>query len=127
MWQAFRATSFAHQQLVEINAGVVRGLLNARFYNPNQGQFISEDPSFLSIGDPSLIDITPKSVCNNLVPGKYCGDFQIDGEPKTLYYDSPEQVPTYLIIDTKTGNERFYANLNEASQADRAIFELLTR
>jgi glyoxylase-like metal-dependent hydrolase (beta-lactamase superfamily II) len=27
MWQAFRATSFANQQLVEIDAGVVRGLL----------------------------------------------------------------------------------------------------
>ncbi|MDA9475085.1 hypothetical protein XI03_11360 [Bradyrhizobium sp. CCBAU 65884] len=75
-----------------------------------------------------LIDITPKGICNNLVPGKYCGDFQVNGQPKSYYYDRPEQVPTYLVIDTKTGDERFYANLKDAPVADRAIFErLLTR
>jgi RHS repeat-associated protein len=29
--------------------------LQARYYNPNQGQFISEDPSFLSVGDPNQV------------------------------------------------------------------------
>src|SRR4029450_338731 len=50
MWQAFRACSFSDQQLVENDAGVVRDLLNARYYNPNQGQFISQDPVFWEIG-----------------------------------------------------------------------------
>jgi hypothetical protein len=31
MWQAFRACSFADQQLVENNAGVVRVLLKAKY------------------------------------------------------------------------------------------------
>jgi RHS repeat-associated protein len=55
MWQAFRASSFAHQQLVAIDTGVVRDLLQARYYNPTQGQFISQDPSYLSIGDPNQL------------------------------------------------------------------------
>jgi RHS repeat-associated protein len=29
--------------------------LNARYYSPTQGQFISQDPSFLSVGDPGLV------------------------------------------------------------------------
>ena len=29
--------------------------LNARYYNPSQGQFTSEEPIFLSIGDPSQV------------------------------------------------------------------------
>ena len=29
--------------------------LNARYYNPAQGQFISQDPSFLAVGDPNLL------------------------------------------------------------------------
>jgi RHS repeat-associated protein len=29
--------------------------LNARYYNPTQGQFLSEDPSFLAVGDPALV------------------------------------------------------------------------
>jgi RHS repeat-associated protein len=29
--------------------------LNARYYNPSQGQFISEDPSFLAVGDPTKL------------------------------------------------------------------------
>jgi hypothetical protein len=55
MWQTFRAWSFAHQQLVAINTGVVRDLLNARYYAAAQGQFISQDPSFLAVGDPKLL------------------------------------------------------------------------
>jgi hypothetical protein len=55
MWQAFRARSFADQQLVELDAGVVRDLLNARYYESTRGQFLSEDPSFLAVGDPNAV------------------------------------------------------------------------
>lgn len=55
MWQAFRARSFADQQLVENDAGVVLALLNARYYNPAQGQFLTQDPTFLAIGDRSQL------------------------------------------------------------------------
>jgi hypothetical protein len=75
-----------------------------------------------------LRDITPKGICNNLVPGKYCGNFQVDGEQKTFYYDSPDRVPTYLIINTKTGDEQFYIKPQDASSADQSVFqELLTK
>jgi len=50
MWQALRAHSLADQQPVENDAGVVRDLLNARYYAPAQGQFISQDPVFWEIG-----------------------------------------------------------------------------
>jgi hypothetical protein len=46
-----------------------------------------------------LIDITPKSACNNATPGKYCGSFQTNDKSKTYYYDYPNQVnqvPVYL-------------------------------
>jgi RHS repeat-associated protein len=55
MWQAFRARSFADQQLVENGAGVVGALLNARYYNSSQGQFLSQDPSFLAVGDTNQL------------------------------------------------------------------------
>src|SRR5205085_130571 len=29
--------------------------LQARYYNPNQSQFISEDPSFLAVGDANQV------------------------------------------------------------------------
>jgi hypothetical protein len=91
-------------------------------------QIKSADDFIVQSNEMYLIDITPKSACNNLVPGKYCGSFQINGKAKTYYYDSPDQVPTYLIIDTETGDERSYANLADAPQSDRVIFQsLLTR
>jgi hypothetical protein len=100
--------------------------------NRDPGPIIAQIKSvddFIVQGDQMyLIDVTPKGICNNLVPGKYCGDFQVKGQSKAYYYDGPDQVPTYLVIDTKTGDERFYANVNDAPQSDRAIFQsLLTR
>jgi hypothetical protein len=50
MWQAFRARSFADQQLVENDAGVVLVLLNARYYESTRGQFLSQDPEFWRVG-----------------------------------------------------------------------------
>jgi hypothetical protein len=44
-----------HAQLVENDAGVVLVLLNARYYESARGQFVSQDPSFLSVGDPSAV------------------------------------------------------------------------
>jgi hypothetical protein len=91
-------------------------------------QIKSADDFIVRSNEMYLIDITPKGVCNNLVPGKYCGSFQINGNERTYYYDSPDQVPTYVIIDTKTGDERVYANLADAPQIDRVVFQsLLTR
>jgi hypothetical protein len=76
-------------------------------------------------GKMYLIDITPPAQCAVASRGKYCAEFQVNGEPKELGYASAVQVPKYLIIDTKTGDERFYANLNDTPDADRAIFQRL--
>jgi RHS repeat-associated protein len=50
MWHAFRVFKFARQNHVEIDAGVVHALLNARYYESARGQFISQDPVFWEIG-----------------------------------------------------------------------------
>jgi RHS repeat-associated protein len=55
MWHALRASNLAGRNRVEIDAGVVPALLNARYYNPSQGQFISQDPVFLAIGDANKL------------------------------------------------------------------------
>jgi hypothetical protein len=55
MWHALRASTFAREQHVEIGAGVVHALLKARYYSSDRGQFISEDPSFLAVGDPNAV------------------------------------------------------------------------
>src|SRR5262245_22887511 len=55
MWHALHASKSARRNYVEINAGVVHALLNARYYSSDRGQFISEDPSFLAVGDPNAI------------------------------------------------------------------------
>jgi RHS repeat-associated protein len=40
---------------------------NARYYNPNQGQFLSEDPTFLAIGNPSQIAQLSQQQQNSLL------------------------------------------------------------
>jgi RHS repeat-associated protein len=48
MWHALRASDYARRNQVEIDAGVVPALMNARYYDPSRGQFISQDPMFWS-------------------------------------------------------------------------------
>jgi hypothetical protein len=56
MRHAFRASKFARRKYVEIDAGVVHALLNARYYESARRQFISQDPSFLALGDPNKVN-----------------------------------------------------------------------
>ncbi len=72
-----------------------------------------------------LVDITPKEICNNLIPGKYCGTFQVNGKSKSYYYDTPNEVPTYRVFDIKTGNERFYSKLVDMPSSDQLVFKSL--
>jgi len=55
MWHAYRAHRFVAPTLVAIDAGVVHGLLNARYYDSARGQFLTEEPIFLNIGDPAQV------------------------------------------------------------------------
>ncbi len=75
--------------------------------------------------DMYFVDVTPKGICNNLMSDKYCANFQVKGESKNYYYDTPEEVPTYIIIDTQTGDERFYAKIEDAPAYDQMIFREL--
>jgi hypothetical protein len=75
-----------------------------------------------------LIDTAPVGSCAVPSRGKYCAEFQVNGKPKEFGYARADQVPTYLVINIKTGDERFYANLTDAPEGDRVIFQrLLTR
>jgi hypothetical protein len=89
---------------------------------------IKEPDDFVVQGNQIfLIDITPAGGCANFQPG-YCSTFQVGGKQKTISFIDPNQTPRYLIINTETGDERFYANLADAPQSDRVIFQsLLTR
>jgi RHS repeat-associated protein len=50
MWHSLCASRFAYAKRVDGYAGVVRDLLQARYYDSGKGEFLSEDPVFL--GDP---------------------------------------------------------------------------
>jgi hypothetical protein len=100
--------------------------------NVSRGWIVAEisdaDNFIMQNNQMYIIDTAPKGGCAVAERGNFCRDFQVNGETKVFGYKSADAVPTYLIIDTKTGDERFYANLKDAPQADRAIFEqLLTR
>jgi RHS repeat-associated protein len=48
-------TTAARQYIGQFSDASGLSYLNARYYNSNQGQFISEDPTFLSIGNPTQL------------------------------------------------------------------------
>jgi hypothetical protein len=87
---------------------------------------ISSSNSFIVDGDQMyLMDITPVGGCANNKKG-YCRDFQVDGKVSTISYDDPKQTPRYLVINTRTGDERFYVQPQDASSSDQAIFQELS-
>jgi RHS repeat-associated protein len=55
MWHALRASNFGYRNGVEIDAGIVHALLQARYQDPQRGQFISQDPTFLALGNPDQL------------------------------------------------------------------------
>jgi RHS repeat-associated protein len=50
--------------------------LNARYYNPTQGQFLSEDPTFISVGNPTQVE-------------------GLTGENVQRYLSDPQQLNSY--------------------------------
>jgi hypothetical protein len=67
-----------------------------------------------------------EEVRRGLAAAPSCGDFQVNGKQKAYYYDKPDQVPTYIVIDTNTGDERFYADLKDVPKTEQAIFQGLS-
>ena len=80
MSRALRASRSPAQILVEIRTSVVRDMLNARYYDSPQGQFISQDPIFLSssqnLTDPQSLNAYSYSEDNPITKsdpaGKQC-------------------------------------------------------
>ena len=62
---------------------------------------------------------------NGLNPHPYCADFQVNGESKQYSYDTADEVPHYLIFNTKTGDQRFYVDLKNISADEQLIFQKL--
>jgi hypothetical protein len=54
-----------------------------------------------------------------------CSTFQVGEKRKTISYNDPNQTPRYLIINTGTGDERFYIQPEDASSTDQTIFQEL--
>jgi RHS repeat-associated protein len=71
MSRALRASRSSAQTLVEIRTSVVRDMLNARYYDSPQGQFISQDPIFLSssqnLTDPQSLNAYSYSEDNPII------------------------------------------------------------
>ena len=63
MWHACRAARFAALNRIESDAGVVRALLQARYYDSSRGQFLSQDP--VSLGDPRQQNLSDPQSLNS--------------------------------------------------------------
>jgi hypothetical protein len=100
-------------------------LQNNKQPGPIIAQIKSADAFIVKGSEIYLIDITPPGKCAVPARGKYCRDVQVDGEPEELGYDAPNKVPTLLVIGTNTAKERFYANLADVPDSDRATFQTL--
>ena len=55
MWRAYLTSNSVAENLAKNRTSVVRAFLNARYYDGNRGQFLSEDPVALTLGNPIQI------------------------------------------------------------------------
>jgi hypothetical protein len=55
----------------------------------------------------------------------YYMDFQEKGEVVTKSFDNLNDMPKYVIIDTKTGDEHWFYSLDEAGVNDKNVFQTL--
>ena len=89
--------------------------------------FIRNSNDFYIEGDEMyLIDQSSGECGNGLNSHPYCATFQVNGERKEFSYDTANQVPHYLVFNTRTGDQRFYAQLSDISPSDQEIFKKLS-
>ena len=55
MWHAYRAAECVVNNHCEICTSVVHALLQSRYYDSSRGQFVSEDPTSLAVGNPGQL------------------------------------------------------------------------
>jgi RHS repeat-associated protein len=79
MWRAYRASDFSSQNQVEADPSTRGALLNARYYDSSRGQFLSEDPIFLSLSqnlqDPQSLNSYSYSLDNPITKKDPSGKF----------------------------------------------------
>ena len=102
MSHAFLASSLASTNQVEIDAGVVHALLQARYYDGGKGEFLSEDPVFL--GDPKQQVLTDPQSLNSY---SYANDNPIiNKDPTGKYFEvSAGGTIPFAWINGAAGNE----------------------
>ena len=81
------------RNLLEINASVVRALMQARHQNSSRGQFISEDPVFL--GDPKQQVLTDPQSLNSY---SYGNDNPISNKDPNGLGAGPAAIPFAIIV-----------------------------
>jgi hypothetical protein len=64
------------RNLFKVDAGVVHALLQARYYDVSKGEFLSEDPSYLAVGNPNQVK-------------------QITGQDQSAFLADPQQSNSY--------------------------------
>jgi len=64
------------RNLFKADAGVVHALLQARYYDGSKGEFLSEDPSYLAVGNPNQVK-------------------QITGQDQSAFLADPQQSNSY--------------------------------
>ncbi len=64
------------RNLFKVDAGVVHALLQARYYDGSKGKFLSEDPSYLAVGNPNQVK-------------------QVTGQDQSAFLADPQQSNSY--------------------------------
>ena len=76
MWCAYLTSNSVAENLPKNRTSVVRAFLNARYYSGAQGQFLSEEPIFLNLGDVNQVR-------------------QLSGQNQQSYLSDPQQLNSY--------------------------------
>src|SRR5712691_4331559 len=64
------------RNISKFDAGVVQALLQARYYDGSKGEFLSEDPSYLAVGNPNQVK-------------------QLTGQDQWVFLADPQQSNSY--------------------------------
>jgi hypothetical protein len=90
--------------------------------------FIKSPNDFYVLENEMYLINQSTGICGDgLDTHKYCVDFQVAGKHKRFDYDNAQDVPHYLIINTKTGDEKFYLTLDQSSTNERQAFQKLIK
>jgi hypothetical protein len=87
------------RSLVKADAGVVHALLQARYYDGSKGEFLSEDPVFVSGKQPQMYGASESNFADNCPRSDGASIFRNGGITKTtvVVQDYRQRHPSALI------------------------------